>query len=155
MAGYAQYQGNGVAGVLALHLGLYAFVAGCYSFSLYELMQPAQTVNPGLAAYKPPPATVIGYGASLPHGAQSHPVPSEPVVLAAPVLTSEPETTERPVPTLEPTAPDTQSRPRREAKKPNPTKTARREVKSEPSRQMARVACIARYDSSGAQTGGC
>jgi hypothetical protein len=153
MTGYPQYQRDGLAGALALHLCVYCFVGGCGAFGLYELLQPTRSINPGLAAYKPPPATVIRFGASPSDNAPSYPIPAEPVVAGAPLLTSEPETTGRSIPTFEQKAPDTPTRPRREARKPNQTKTVRREVKSEPS--TARVACIASYDSSGAQTGGC
>jgi hypothetical protein len=149
MAGYPRYQGDGLAGALAIHLCIYCFVGGCFAFGLYELLQPTRSINPGLAAYKPPPATVISYGTSSSQAAPSYPVPMEPVAAAA-LLTPEPETTGRSMPLPE-QARDTPSRPRREVK----TKTGRREVKSEPSRGTARVACIARYDSSGAQTGSC
>jgi hypothetical protein len=153
MTGYPQYQREGLAGALALHLCVYCFVGGCGALGLYELLQPTRSINPGLAAYKPPPARVIRFGASPSDTAPSYPIPAEPVVAGVPLLTSEPETTARSIPTFEQKAPDTATRPRREARKPNQTKTVRREVKSEPS--TARVACIARYDSSGAQTGGC
>ena len=148
MTGYRQHERDGLAGALALQLLAYCVVGGCGALGLYELLQPTRSTNPGLAAYKPPPATVIRFGAS-----PSYPIPAEPVVAGAPLLTSEPETTGRSIPTFEQKAPDTATRPRREARKPNQTKPVHREVKSEPS--TARVACIARYDSSGAQTGGC
>jgi hypothetical protein len=153
MTGYPQYQRDGLAGALAFHLWVYCFVVGCGAFGLYELLQPTRSTNPGLAAYKPPPATVIRFGGSPSDNAPSYPIPAEPVGAGATVLTSEPETTGRSIPTLEQKAPDTPTRPRREARKPNQTKPVGREVKSEP--YTARVACIARYDSSGAQTGGC
>ena len=50
---------DGVAGALAFHLCLYCAVAGCFGLGLYYLMQPTRLVNPGLAAYKPPPRTVL------------------------------------------------------------------------------------------------
>src|SRR3954468_8572644 len=52
-------------GALAIHLSIYLTVAAGFAFGLYELLQPARFPNPGLAAYKPPPATsVIPRGAS-------------------------------------------------------------------------------------------
>jgi hypothetical protein len=64
MAPYAQYQRDGLAGALAIHLCLYCAVGGCFAFGLYGLLQPTRFVNPGIAAYHPPPATVIAYGPS-------------------------------------------------------------------------------------------
>jgi hypothetical protein len=154
MSGYARYQRDGLAGALALHLCLYCCVAGCFAFGLYELMQPTRSNNPGLAAYKPPPATVITYG--LP----SRLVPSHPVTIAQPVatadlITSELETTGRSTHSPEPNAMETPPSPRREADKSKEAKKLRREVKSEPPTRRERVACIPRYDSSGAQSSPC
>ena len=64
MAGYTRHQGDGLAGALAIHLFLYCAVAGCFFFGLYELLQPTRFNNPGIAAYNPPPRTVIAYGPS-------------------------------------------------------------------------------------------
>jgi hypothetical protein len=52
--------GPGVA--LAIHLSLYSFVFALFALWLYSLMQPKVVPNPGVAAYKPPPGTVISYG---------------------------------------------------------------------------------------------
>src|SRR2546422_10845997 len=48
----------GAAGgiVLAVYAGFF--------FVLYWLMQPSVTANPGLAAYRPPPKTVVRYADS-------------------------------------------------------------------------------------------
>jgi hypothetical protein len=46
---------------LALHLSLYSFVFGLFALWLYSLMAPKVVPNPGLAAYKSPPGTVISY----------------------------------------------------------------------------------------------
>jgi hypothetical protein len=46
---------------LAIHLGTYCAVAVCFAFGVYEFMQPSLISNPGLAAYKPPPGTVLTY----------------------------------------------------------------------------------------------
>src|SRR4051812_33457848 len=55
MALYPQYERDGLAGALAIHLCLYVAVGGCFALGLYELLQPARVGNPGLAAYQPPP----------------------------------------------------------------------------------------------------
>jgi hypothetical protein len=52
---------DGVATGLAIHLCLYCAAAACFAFGLYYLMQP----TPGLAAYKPPPRTVIAHAPPL------------------------------------------------------------------------------------------
>ena len=151
MSDYARYQRDGLAGALAIHLCIYCGVAGCFAFGLYELLQPTRNNNPGLAAYKPPPATVIT------HGLPSRLAASSPATMAQPgasadVITSEPETTGRSTrsPEPSPTPP-----PRREADNSKKAKTLRREVKSEPATQRERVACLPRYDSSGAQSSAC
>jgi hypothetical protein len=61
----SQRDPDGVAAGLAIHLGLYCAVAGCFAFGLYYLMQPTRLVNPGLAAYKPQPRAVIGHALPL------------------------------------------------------------------------------------------
>jgi len=38
-----------------------AFACGTAIFGFYELMQPVRNANPGIAAYDPPPRTVINY----------------------------------------------------------------------------------------------
>jgi hypothetical protein len=59
MDDYSRSRGDGVAGALAIHLSIYLMVAAGFAFGLYELLQPARFPNPGLAAYKPPPATSV------------------------------------------------------------------------------------------------
>jgi hypothetical protein len=44
---------------------MYCAGAACIAFALYYLMQPTRLTNPGLAAYKPPPRTVITYAVLL------------------------------------------------------------------------------------------
>ena len=92
MAVYPQYQRDGLAGALAIHLCIYCAVGGCFAFGLYELLQPTRFVNPGIAAYKPSPATVIAYGPSsgLP--------PPPDVTVPAPVVTD--DIASRPEPTV-------------------------------------------------------
>jgi len=52
---------DGVAVGLAEHLCMYCAGAGLIAFALYYAMQPTRVANPGLAAYKPPPRTVMTY----------------------------------------------------------------------------------------------
>jgi hypothetical protein len=47
---------------LCIHLCIYCAAAACFGLGFYVLMQPSRSPNPGLAAYKPPPATVITSG---------------------------------------------------------------------------------------------
>ena len=59
MRGSSQRDPDGVTVGLVEHLSLYCAGAACIAFVLYYSMQPTQVANPGLAAYKPPPRTVI------------------------------------------------------------------------------------------------
>jgi hypothetical protein len=59
--GWAVARGDG----LAMHLCLYCGAAACFASGSYYLMQPTRLVNPGLAAYKPPPRTVIAHAPPL------------------------------------------------------------------------------------------
>ena len=52
---------EGVGVALGIHLSIYSFVFVLFAVWLYSVLQPKQVANPGLAAYKPPPATVISY----------------------------------------------------------------------------------------------
>ena len=58
-----QPQTNGAAVALAIHLGFYCALTGCFAAGFYQLMQPRRIENVGLAAYKPLPGTVINYAA--------------------------------------------------------------------------------------------
>jgi hypothetical protein len=40
---------------------MFCVMVGCFCMWFYELLQPERYPNPGVAAYKPPPATVILY----------------------------------------------------------------------------------------------
>ena len=60
MAGHLS-QSDGLDAALAIHLGLYCMAAGCFALGLFLLLQPSRSANPGLAAYKPPPATVMTF----------------------------------------------------------------------------------------------
>jgi hypothetical protein len=65
MRGSSERDPDGVTVGLVEHLSLYCAAAACIAFALYYSMQPTQVANPGLAAYKPPPRTVITYAAPL------------------------------------------------------------------------------------------
>jgi hypothetical protein len=52
---------NGLSAALIVYLSIYCFVFILFAIFLYSLLQPRQVPNPGLAAYKPPPRTVISY----------------------------------------------------------------------------------------------
>src|SRR5262249_14584835 len=73
-----------VTTALADHFCMYCAGAGLIAFVLYYAMQPTRLVNPGLAAYKPPPRTVISYAAPLKFEREA----ITPAAMAAP----EPET---------------------------------------------------------------
>ena len=73
---------DGVTIALAEHFCMYCAAAGLIAFALYHLMQPTRVVNPGLAAYKPPPRTVITYAAPLKFEREA----ITPAALAAPEL---------------------------------------------------------------------
>src|SRR5262244_1144418 len=76
---FEDYRLGAAAGmVLAAYVGFF--------FVLYWLMQPSVTANPGLAAYRPPPKTVVRYADSpwvppppseaLPIRAEAEPAPA-------------------------------------------------------------------------------
>ena len=52
---------DGAAVALAIYVAICCGIPVCLALGLYELMQPMRTSNPGLAAYKPPPGTVIDF----------------------------------------------------------------------------------------------
>jgi hypothetical protein len=72
--GYPHIKKTGTA--IAVYLAVCMLVYGFFGFGFYKMFQPLQFPNPGLAAYKPPPATVITYAATakLIYG---EPAPSE------------------------------------------------------------------------------
>jgi hypothetical protein len=61
---------------IAFYLAVCMFVCGLFGFGFYNMFQPRQIPNPGLTAYKPPPATVITYAATAKF-AYGEPAPSE------------------------------------------------------------------------------
>jgi hypothetical protein len=72
--GYSQTEESGVA--IAFYLAVCMFACGLFGFGFYNLFQPRQFPNPGLTAYKPPPATVVTYAATA-RFAYGEPAPSE------------------------------------------------------------------------------
>jgi hypothetical protein len=50
---------DGATVALAIYAVICCAVTVCLALGLYELMQPRRIANPGLAAYKPPPGTII------------------------------------------------------------------------------------------------
>jgi hypothetical protein len=77
MANRSRYPDAGATTALAIHLAVYVGVAGCFAAGLYWLMQPRVFANAGLAAYKPPPKTVVIYAGSP--GAWRPPPAPEPL----------------------------------------------------------------------------
>ena len=65
MARHSRERTNGLEAALAIHLGIYCAVAACFALGLYALLQPARYTNPGLSAYKAPPAMVVTYLPSI------------------------------------------------------------------------------------------
>jgi len=95
---------------LALYLGLYCAIAAGLAFGVYEWMLPSRHANPGVAAYKPPPATVLGYAPALPRLADA-------AVATAAVAEPEPDTVGAAAPA--PAAPTEAKKPDAETKKPD------------------------------------
>jgi hypothetical protein len=152
MDGNSRSRGDSVAGDLALLLSIYLAVAGGFAFTLYELLQPARFTNPGLAAYKPPPATsVTPRRASKLINPQSADL-SEPLVVSTTAAT-EPDTDGRSMPQAPIT--ETPVRPQRPPKNIKPAKAFNRQMTTEAIGNQQRLACLPRYDSSGAQTHAC
>jgi hypothetical protein len=84
MANRSRYPDGGSATALAIYLGVYLGLAGCFGAGFYWLMQPRVFANPGLAAYKPPPKTVV-ITAGLPGPRVPPPAPEPtPVAIATP-----------------------------------------------------------------------
>ena len=88
MAGHPLSRRDGLDAALAIHLALYCAVGACFALGFYFLMQPSRTPNPGLAAYQPPPATVMTVSvpslAEATAGAPSGPATAPRRIAAAP-----------------------------------------------------------------------
>jgi hypothetical protein len=88
-----QERDYGAAAVLAIFLAVF----GGAGFGLYWLMQPAKVTNYGMAAYKPPPKTVVDYDMSAAATAASERLAAMP----APPPLPEPEPVAAPEPKKE------------------------------------------------------
>jgi hypothetical protein len=90
------YPDTGSAIALAIYLAAYVGLAGCFAAGLYWLMQPSVFPNAGLAAYKPPPNTVVTFSGS-PGAWTPRPLleqtPALAVVEPAPVVAESPVVT--------------------------------------------------------------
>jgi hypothetical protein len=105
----ARAPNTGVATALAIHLAIYAAVGCCFAAGLWWLLQPRVIENTGLAAYKPPPGTMLTSGGSpspailppLPDASSVATVPAPQVaegsVVAAPKPEAKKETKRREV----------------------------------------------------------
>src|SRR5262249_56142655 len=82
MGRFSERDPDRVTAALAALFCMYCAGAGLIAFVLYYSMQPTRVVNPGLAAYKPPPRTVITYAAPLKFDREA----ITPAALAAPEL---------------------------------------------------------------------
>ena len=101
--GYSRVEETSTGVDLSILFAVWALVSGLFGFGFYELMQPRQVPNPGLAAYRAPPGTVITYPASAQF---SYGQPSIPPVAASDETSEEAaETTDRAVQALA-SAPD-------------------------------------------------
>jgi hypothetical protein len=90
-----RHQDTRLAVALGFNVGVYAGIIACFAAGLFWLMRPTVIQNQGLAAYKPPPGTVLNYSdAARPRPAPSE--PSETVGMAEP--TPAPAVVESPVP---------------------------------------------------------
>jgi hypothetical protein len=152
MDGYSRSRGDGVAGDLALLLSIYLAVASGFAFGLYELLQPTRFTNPGLAAYKPPPATSV-----IP-GRASKLINPQSAELAEPLVIFTTPTTELDTDGRSPPKPPITETLLHVPQPPKTTKSVKafnRQITREPTANQQRVACLPRYDSSGAQTEAC
>jgi hypothetical protein len=74
-------QTKNTSAAIATYSIICASIYGLLAFSFYALMQPVRIPNPGLLAYKPPPATVIAYQAgALSDVTRAMPAPPAPSV---------------------------------------------------------------------------
>src|SRR5262249_46746735 len=108
MHGHPRRRDDSLGVALVLYLGLYCAIAGGLAFGVYEWMQPSRRDNPGVAAYKAPPATVLGYAPASRH--------AEVAVATPPAAEPEPETVAAAAPP--PSPPSEAQKPDAEAKKP-------------------------------------
>jgi hypothetical protein len=53
-----RYRIDGTSAAVGIPVAAYMIVLSLFALWFYSLLQPRYTPNPGLVAYKPPPATV-------------------------------------------------------------------------------------------------
>ena len=82
---------DGAALALAIHVSICCTVLACLAFAFYAMMQPTRINNLGLAAYEPPPGTVINFAspARLAQAPDRMPASIEPA--AEPIDASAPQ----------------------------------------------------------------
>ena len=96
--GYPRVEETSTGVDLSILFAVWALVCGLFGFGFYELMQPRQMPNPGLAAFRAPPGTVITYPATAQF---SYGQPSIPPVAASDETSEQAaETTDRAVQAL-------------------------------------------------------
>src|SRR5687768_9582328 len=78
-----RYRIGGASSAPGIAFSAYLVVFGLLAACFYSLMQPQHIPNPGLAAYKPPPATVIDYAAAV-HSEMPAQPPAQPQQEQAP-----------------------------------------------------------------------
>jgi hypothetical protein len=127
MAAVSRQYRDGLPVALAIHLGIYCAVASMVALGVYELMQPTRIPNPGLAAFKPPPATVMTYVPGL--------VPNPEVTTAAASLQVAPETDG--VADRAPVAEAKPPKPEARAERPKRSRSVQRPERRDPMRDFA------------------
>jgi hypothetical protein len=113
---------DGASVALAIYAVLCCTVTVCLALGLYELMQPSRFANPGLAAYKTPPGTVISHEGVAPQGPAPE-IITESIEPPAPEITT--ASIERPAQTLDTAAPQGQTKPKTANAKPERLKRQR------------------------------
>jgi hypothetical protein len=119
MTSRPRYSNAGSAAALAIYLGVYVAFAACFAAGLYWLMQPSVFANVGLAAYKPPPKTVVHYAGS-PGAWTPPPSPEVPIAM---VMSPDPDAA--PITALEPKKEAAAAEPKKEGKKQQAATTSR------------------------------
>jgi hypothetical protein len=113
---------DGAPVALTIYAVVCCAVTVCLALGLYELMQPRRFANPGLAAYKPPPGTVINLVGVAPP-APAPEITTESIEPPAPEITT--ASTEPPAQTLDISASQRQTKPKTANAKPERPKRQR------------------------------
>ena len=102
-----RHQDTRLAVALGFNIGVYAGIIACFAAGLFWLMKPTVIQNHGLAAYKPPPGTVVIYAnpTRLPPALSEPPetvgmAEPAPEVVKSPVVTTKKEIKKRETPTM-------------------------------------------------------